>query len=189
MHRTLRVFCVSLVAVLAFAGCRSAGVFDADQSGVQNSTVVLQSGNQTVPFDAHGETTFEVVPPFPPPTVHLIIGGEGNSSPFGHFTFSATSEIDAVTGEGTNMNINTYSNGDELHWSSGGVAVEDPPGTAVVIGEFTITGGTGRFKNASGGGTVVVTADLAAGTSFFDADGVISGFGGPGTGGKRDLSN
>ena len=181
MRLNLQVFCVSLVAVLALAGCRSAGVLDAEQPSTQEGTG-LQSSNNTVPFHTHAETTFEIVAPFPGPTIHLVIEGSGNSSPFGHYTFSATSEIDALTGVAIGFNINTYPNGDELHWSSLGVPPVEPPppGTAVLIGEFTFDGGTGRFKNASGGGTFEVTADLIAETSFFDLDGVISDFGKPG---------
>ena len=174
MRFTLRLFCLLVVVVLALAGCRVADVFDGDESSAKGPTV-QRTDDDTDPFRATAETTFEVVPPFPPPTVNLAIEGSGRSSPFGQFTFSGTSAIDAVTGEVAGINVITYHNGDELHWTNTGVSVQDPSGTAVVDGEFTIAGGTGRFENASGSGTIVITAELAAGTSEFEMDGVISG--------------
>lgn len=62
--------------------------------------------------------------------------------------------------------------------ASQGTGIEDPPGTTVFSGEFTIIGGTGIFSNATGGGAYAGSADVIAGLGQFGMDGVISGFGG-----------
>ncbi|MDH3216352.1 MAG: hypothetical protein OEN01_08675, partial [Candidatus Krumholzibacteria bacterium] len=78
--------------------------------------------------------------------------------------------------------------GDELHFSSVGFGLPDQVEDNI-FGEWTITGGTGRFANATGSGTYAGTVFVDTGNAHFTLDGVISGFGGPGTGGKRDFSD
>jgi hypothetical protein len=103
----------------------------------------------------------------------------------------ATSQIDVTVFPFNQVTeyVFTFSNGDELHGSSVGIGIEDPPGTVVFSGDFTIAGGTGRFTNATGNGTYAGSADTFAGIGHFTIDGVISGFGGPDTGGKRNRTD
>jgi len=188
--RLLRLCVVLSVVVLALAGCRGADVLDADQSGAQNM-IVAQSGQQEVPFHAVIDNAFVVVEPFPPPIINGILEGVGESDPFGPLDNFATGQID-ITADPWDMITTgrfTYRDGSELHYNTVGTSIEDPPGTATFSGEFTFTGGTGRFTNATGGGTYAGTADLFAAVDHWTFDGVISGFGGPGTGGKRDMSD
>lgn len=178
MRITLQVWCTVLVAVLALAGCRGAAVVDADQQNAQ----VQQSAENTVPFHASLINTIEVVPPFPPPIINAIFEGPGKGSPFGPFTFIGISQVDVTVfpaAQTTDL-VLTFRNGHELYMTSAGISFEDPPGTLVFSGDFTITGGTGHFSNATGSGTYAGTADAVAGVGQSEWNGVISGFGGPG---------
>jgi hypothetical protein len=150
-----------------------------DQKGVGEAGPALMQGNNTVPIHMEVFNTIEIVGPPPPPALHAIFEGYGNSHPFGPFDLYSTSEIIVVVipNEQTADYVFTFRNGDELHANSVGTAIEDPPGIAVFHGDITFSGGTGRFSNATGTGTYAGTADPAAGTGHFLIDGHISGFG------------
>jgi hypothetical protein len=137
------------------------------------------------------DNTAEIVPPLPPPLVHAIFRGTATSDPFGPSEFLATTEINpfVVPNLQTVDAVFTYRNGDELHWSSVGIGIPDEFGNSDFSGDFTITGGTGRFEDATGSGMYEGTFYAATSSAHFTMDGVISGFGGPGTGGRRDMSN
>ncbi len=63
-------------------------------------------------------------------------------------------------------NMDTAANGDVLTTSFTGTVCQSAStptsATDQFTGQFTITGGTGRFANATGGGTVTATATLSA---------------------------
>ena len=169
---------VSLVlAVAIVAGCSDEGpLVPRDQLAADAAA----TKDAEVPFHFQVYNTIEIVPPPPPPVIHAIFPGEGRSKPFGPFTMHATSEIDVTVfpfHQETEY-VFTYSNGDELHGNSVGQAIEDPPGSVTFWGDITITGGTGRFANATGTGTYEGTADTFAGIGQFTIDGTMSGFGG-----------
>jgi hypothetical protein len=80
-----------------------------------------------------------------PDGLHLTVTGEGNATHLGRFTHA---ENAVVYPDGTIQStvVWTAANGDELFFSD--VAQFTSPTTAV--GTYTVTGGTGRFGNASG---------------------------------------
>lgn len=63
-------------------------------------------------------------------------------------------------------------NGDTLFGMPSGNLVFTSPTTATIYGSFVITGGTGRFANATGGGVATGTLDL---TTFEANDFVMRG--------------
>jgi hypothetical protein len=190
---------ILLLAMAFWVGCSDEGpmtpnnvaqqsVVGADQGGTEEAGAALLKNNNTVPFHAVIDNTFWAVPPFPP--VNAILEGVGESNPFGPLDHNATGQLDIFVFPWvqTATGSFTYRDGSELHYNAVGTSIEDPPGTATFSGDFTFTGGTGRFTNATGGGTYAGTADLFAGVDHWTFEGVISGFGGQG-GGKRDLRN
>jgi len=187
MRLTLGVCIVLLVAVLALAGCSDSGVINPNEQTGQASTAVdaqepntLWAANNSVPFRARIHNTIENVAPFPPPAINAIFEGGGKSKPFGPFEFYSTSEVVVIffpfiqTGTATL----TYPDGAELYFDYAGTAVQDPNGIVDFNGDFTFTGGTGRFSHATGGGTYAGSADVVAEVGGFDMDGVIADFGG-----------
>ena len=181
MRRSLQLCGVLVFAVMAFAGCSDDSVVNVDQQSAAMA-VDQQSVLNTVPFHAKVQNTIQIVGPPPPPIINAIFPGVGKSRPFGQFDLLATSQIDITVFpfHQETQYVLTFRNGDELHCTSVGTGIEDPPGSTVFSGDFTVIGGTGHFANATGGGTYAGTADVAAGIGQFDMDGVIVGFGGPG---------
>jgi len=179
--RNRRLCIVLAVAVWALAGCQANDIVDADQSGAQRESSV-QSSRQAVAFHATYDNTFELAPPFPPPIVNGILQGVGESVPFGKFVHDATGQIDitVIPWGLTATGSFTYRDGSELHYTCAGTSIEDPPGSATFSGSFTVTGGTGRFTNATGGGDFAGNSDLVAGVDHWEFDGTISYFGGVG---------
>jgi hypothetical protein len=92
---------------------------------------------------------------FAGPSLLVTGGGTGNATQLGHFTFEYDEVVDLSTGSGTGTYELTAANGDTLtaHWTGYGVPTEDPA-VLLIIENATITGGTGRFANASGRFTV-----------------------------------
>lgn len=97
---------------------------------------------------------------FPGPTTLFVTGeGTGNATHLDRFTFEYDELVDLSTGTGTGTGTGTYeltsANGERLtaEWTGYGFLTEDPTVLAIVE-NATITGGTGRFANASGSFTV-----------------------------------
>ena len=136
-----------------------------------------------VPFSAHEDNTIECIAP----TADCLPGPDG----IGHFSFPGTVEGDHI-GAGTiagTSQVNffvfpfqqtgqstiTTPSGDELYFDYGGTAVPGAAeGDVIFGGNFTFTGGTGRFASASGGGTYAGSANTIAGVGQYDMVGEIS---------------
>jgi hypothetical protein len=110
--------------------------------------------------------------------------GSGNISPLGNVTIteshtttvlaSSGYKTSAVTG-GTETTIAT--DGDELFLAFSGFGVRIGPGQFSDTFIYTITGGTGQFKNARGSGVIHSTDGQGTGSQVpfvFDLAGVIS---------------
>jgi hypothetical protein len=67
----------------------------------------------------------------------------------------------------------TAANGDRLTLTSQDVACPQGPGQFQGSGDWTVTGGTGRFKGASGRGSLQGVVDFSAGTFSISFDGSI----------------
>ena len=96
----------------------------------------------------------------------IAASGKGTASHLGHITATGTMSI--TSNSGTPSVTLTAANGDKLFLTAVGTATFTSSTTAVFIGTYTITGGTGHFMHATGHGTVNIWADLtsSAGGTF-----------------------
>ncbi|MDX1925909.1 MAG: hypothetical protein SFV81_05295 [Pirellulaceae bacterium] len=148
----------SLCVVAGFAGTVSAG----DQ----------------VPFRGglEGSYTVTVVPP-----IGTFVGsGIGMGTHLGRFTyeFPHTVNFGTVPPIGTGTYSFTAANGDRVHATFTGQSTPVAPGFVYVVEECVITGGTGRFTNASGRFTVMRLVDQVNRRTSGSFEGTISS---PGT--------
>jgi hypothetical protein len=81
-------------------------------------------------------------------TLHHLVGS-GNATHLGRFTLEANFTVDSATATGSGTATWTAANGDQLFTTETGHAVVTFP-TAAISETHTITGGTGRFADASG---------------------------------------
>ncbi|HEY6795023.1 MAG TPA: hypothetical protein VI248_10125 [Kineosporiaceae bacterium] len=154
-----------LITVLAvtttFALADSAPVFAADQ----------------VPFKGHYAGVLD--PPHGPPPERLT--GSGNAT---HLGASTNSGQGRITGPANRCSdgfavqndevLTSTDDGDQVRITTFTEDCPVSPGVFEAIGTFTVTGGTGRFAGASGGGNITGTPDLSQGTFEFSFDGRIS---------------
>lgn len=96
--------------------------------------------------------------------------GAGHSTYLRQFTFSSVEFVDfcavpnGVTVEATFTM--TAASGDQLFGEYVTIGVVNADGNLDILGLFRITGGTGRFDDASGGGLLQATAFFAPGLPF-----------------------
>ena len=104
-----------------------------------------------------------------PPIMSVTANGSGNATHLGQYAISYEVEVNLETLAGVGAAQIVAANGDILYANMSGQAT--PAGTTDVfnvVEEFTITGGTGRFANASGSFTlnreVNITTGVTSGT-------------------------
>ncbi|MFO0762468.1 MAG: hypothetical protein U0359_38875 [Byssovorax sp.] len=147
-----------LCGLAALLSVSSAG---ADKGGAQPFGATIDVSEQFIPTDVPGVN-------------NVVLDGAGLGAHLGQLTFAATELIDfrqffrpdlfpspqAVVTDGE-MTI-TAANGDQLTATYDGYGVPDPsrPGFFNGFATATLTGGTGRFRCASG--TVPFTLDINA---------------------------
>lgn len=144
MRRVLAVLAASLLLVVTLAGAATA---HADARPFTGSVA--------------GDVTFPFVGTELCPATDVFFGGlrtesvaSGTASHLGQVTMTTLHCTPAgetiAGGEGTFL----AANGDAIYFEYGGTAPFPGPGTTVIVAEvdFLITGGTGRFADASGGG-------------------------------------
>ena len=107
------------------------------------------------------------------PIVHVTATGSGEATQLGRFTVSYQVDVNVQTGAGTGLSAQfVAANGDSLFAEGTGQASPSGRhGTVNSIENYTITGGTGRFANASGTFTVERVASEATG----ETSGTLSG--------------
>jgi hypothetical protein len=88
---------------------------------------------------------------------------EGEATHFGHYTLVAAFVVDVRVGTVTGTYAITTDNGDMLSLNMVGAVV--PTDFTKTILNFTVTGGTGRFENATGSFTAHNQLAFRAGTS------------------------
>ena len=139
----------------------------------------LPAAGKPVPFKGSSEQQAVSATPTEDPTVVFVVTeGEGHMTHLGRFTFVSphTSGFLDFSIEGT-QNF-TAANGDELYADIAGqlepVVAED--GRVLLVGTVngTITGGTGRFENASGTYQFHIVFDTTTAASTGDFEGEIS---------------
>jgi len=129
-----------------------------------------------VPFNGSGSGTFTSSP------TTISVTGTGHFEHLGLTTISATGTITGVTSCGgftaTEEDAYTAANGDAITLEVSNVyCAASSPNTFQVTGSFTVVGGTGRFADATGSGTISGTAvflTLTSGTFSETTTGTIS---------------
>ena len=164
------------VGLLLIAGCSEEGPL---QGNMPDPVLVLgtssaTSNNVMVPFSWEGVETFVVVQIPPPLPLILQLHGEGVATLLGNSTFDGPLQgwDEGVT---TAQLTFTAANGDELETSLEGFTSQpDPEGNITFFGDWTVTGGSGRFRNGTGSGTYFGSGNAAVAPVPISFDGEIS---------------
>jgi hypothetical protein len=109
-----------------------------------------------------------------PPIMAVTANGSGNATHLGAYTISYEVEVNLETLAGVGSAQLVAGNGDVLYANLLGQAT--PTGTTDVfnvVEEFTITGGTGRFANASGNFTLNREVNITTGVTSGTMNGTI----------------
>jgi hypothetical protein len=111
-------------------------------------------GQQMVPLLGvlHGSYTSTPVPPFPPQFIDVQLAVTGNATHLGRFTAVCPHRVNVSTVPSTGVGTWTFTaaNGDTLMADVIGTGTVVAPGVLHTVEQATITGGTGRFADASG---------------------------------------
>jgi hypothetical protein len=166
-----------LVAVLA-AGCERAGPIEPGAelhvAHAAGGASAAQADKQ-VPFRGTFTYTDVLAPGGRCPTLTDEIRGTGYATHLGRFT---TVQSHCVAPPSLAFTDGRYSftaaNGDQMRGTYSGVLVPLAPPVYAVDGRWTITGGTGRFAGATGGGDASGELNLAASSGTVVLDGTIS---------------
>ena len=107
------------------------------------------------------------------PTMFVTASGSGEATHLGRYTVTYEVEVDLPTGTGTGLSAQyVAANGDSLFAEGSGQATPtDDPSVFMVVENYTITGGTGRFAGATGSFTEERRVNIQTGVT----SGTISG--------------
>ena len=131
------------------------------------------AAEQQLPFKGsiHAAETYV----FDLPTMYVSSTGSGNATMLGKYDFSYQITVDLLTGDGTGGLIDfVAANGDHLY--AEGTAFGGPSSTPnfnQVTENYVITGGTGRFTNATGSFTIKRLVSTITGISSGTFEGTI----------------
>ena len=138
---------------------------------VSTTLVAAVSAKKELPFKG----SFKAVETYQPdlPAISVTATGSGQATQLGRFTVSYQVEVNVQTGAGTGLSAEfVAANGDSLFAEGSGQATPtETSGTLNIVEIYTITGGTGRFANASGTFTVERVVNQATG----ETSGTLSG--------------
>jgi hypothetical protein len=136
----------------------------------------VRANDQAVPFKGRLEGTATITPGTPP-FLSVSIEGTGNVTHLGR----STVEIPHVVNTTNRTSIGTYAftaaNGDTLTAGFTGQATVMAPGVLSIVETATITGGTGRFADATGKFTVERVFNQVTGLTTGSLEGTISSTG------------
>lgn len=153
----------AIIAGFCLAACAPSDTPSAPQFGAASSKSSNSATNQTRPWSGRCEGTAGQVDPT---TIHIV--ADCNIT---HLGRSAVDGTEVVVPNATGFtvsatNIYTAADGDQLYTHSVGTAQFKADYSGVTFsGIETVTGGTGRFTNATGSATRV------GGTQFSDGEG------------------
>jgi hypothetical protein len=108
-----------------------------------------------------------------PPTASLTRDGAGTATYLGSYTEHIVMTINLPTLSSTGAAIFTAANGDTLTATVAGQATRTGPTTLSIVEVYTVTGGTGRFADATGTFTLNSTVDQTTGVSSGTFSGAI----------------
>jgi hypothetical protein len=130
------------------------------------------AGEQTT-FKGSLEGTVTVTP-VNPPIASVLIEATGNATKLGRFTLEVPHVVNQAVRVGAGSYIFTAANGDTLTASFTGVGTLIAPGVLSTTETATITGGTGRFADATGSFTAHRTFFITEGRTVGSFEGTIS---------------
>ena len=107
------------------------------------------------------------------PTRFLVRDGGGTATHLGKYTEHITMQINLPTRHSMGAATFTAANGDTLNATVEGQATPASPGVLSIVEVYSITGGTGRFADATGSFTLHSTANQATGVSSGTFSGAI----------------
>jgi hypothetical protein len=107
------------------------------------------------------------------PTRFLDREGTGNATHLGKYTEHVVMQINIPTLSSMGAATFTAANGDTLSASVVGEATRTGPTALSIVEDYTITGGTGRFADATGTFTLESTLDQTTGVSTGTFSGAI----------------
>ena len=175
---------VGLVGVALFVGCSqpitptsptslsSASLSIASSEAKVTGAGVL-SNNQEVPFKGRLEGTATITPGTPP-FLSVLIEGTGNATHLGRFTVEIPHVVNAMNRTSVGTYEFTAANGDTLTAGFTGQSTLTAPGVLSIVETATITGGTGRFADATGSFTVERSFNQVTGVTTGSFEGTIS---------------
>ena len=133
-------------------------------AAVSLASIAASSAAAETPFKGTVNADETVLPS--PPTASLIRDGTGTATYLGKYTEHITMQIFLPTLSSTGTATFTAANGDTLTATVLGQATPTTtPGVLSIVEVYTITGGTGRFADATGTFTLESTVNQATGVS------------------------
>jgi hypothetical protein len=140
-------------------------------SAVSLTSLVVSAGAAQTPFKGtvHAVETAVVVPP----TASITRDGTGTAAYLGKYTEHIVMTIDLPTMSSTGAATFTAANGDTLTATVVGQATRTGATMLSIVEVYSITGGTGRFADATGRFTLEGTVEQTTGISSGTFSGVI----------------
>jgi hypothetical protein len=138
---------------------------------------------EQVPFKGSLAGTVTITPIIGDPDfdVHVEIDGAGNATRLGKFSVSIPHDVDRRPPPSSSLAVGEYvftaANEDELYAEFSGEAMLIAPGILYIVETATVTGGTGRFADATGSFECERLFDTVAGTTVGEFSGTISSVG------------
>jgi len=125
--------------------------------------------SQELPFQGSLEGSYTSVPGVQPAT----FSASGTASHIGHFTFAWKGEVTPDAAGAFGIVEFTAANGDKIFAEFSGVATLIAPPIIWIEENVTITGGTGRFADATGNLLMTRSIDITTGSTTGSFDGMI----------------
>jgi len=171
----MRYVVIGLCVFAVACGSEVPGAPTSPSSAISGAEATEARGGSALPFKGQLQSTEHVVS-MPPDGSSALrhLDGTGNATHLGRFTLSADFTVITATGNATGTATWTAANGDQIHVSvvGHGDIVVFP--IVTIVETHTITGGTGRFVDASGTITIERSANILTGVSSGSLSGTIN---------------
>ena len=140
-------------------------------TAVSLASIAASAAGAETPFKGTVNAEETVVPS--PPTASLSRDGAGTATYLGRYTEHIAMTINLPTLSSTGTATFTAANGDTLTATVVGQATRTGPTTLSIVEVYIITGGTGRFADATGNFTLHSTVEQTTGVSSGTFSGAI----------------